>query len=400
MSTKARIGARITALLLALGAAVVLVELALRIAFPAQTKFYVWPPRMRKALRPDPATMPGVAGSATFTVSSLGVRGRELGPDPEHRILAIGGSTTECLYLDDAEAWPAVVNAALPRTADGRAVWIGNVGKAGTTSRDHVLQLDRLARQIPRIETVTALAGVNDVTVALASGDHYTPAPPLADPAAERRQIRRAFAIAPGRLQDLVTDELGPEDAPLYKRTALYQLVKRTRAGVARRALAQDDYGAMYARWRAHRRHASARLDAAPDLSAPLADYRKNLEALADIAAARSIRLVLLTQPTMWRADLPAEAADLLWLGGVGSFQEEPGHAYYTVPVLAETMARFNAVMLDVCRARGLPCLDLAAEIRRDPSMFYDDCHFTGAGSRAVAAAVARHLKALPPFVP
>ncbi len=66
--------------------------------------------------------------------------------------------------------------------------------------------------------------------------------------------------------------------------------------------------------------------------------------------------------------------------------------------VLAETMRRFNAVMLDVCRERRLPCLDLAARIPRDTTMFYDDAHFTDAGSRAVAAAVVEHLQSLPAF--
>jgi hypothetical protein len=33
-----------------------------------------------------------------------------------------------------------------------------------------------------------------------------------------------------------------------------------------------------------------------------------------------------------------------------------------------------------------------------DPAVFYDDSHFNEAGARAVAAAVAGHLRRLPPF--
>jgi hypothetical protein len=154
----------------------------------------------------------------------------------------------------------------------------------------------------------------------------------------------------------------------------------------------------MLERWREHRRHASRTLTAVPDLTAPLAEYRRNLSLIADLAAARRITLVLMTQPTLWRADLPDEARDLLWLGGVGEFQSRVGSAYYSVSVLEEAMRQFNAVVLDVCRERRLPCLDLAARIPREATMFFDDAHFTDAGTSAVVAAVTEHLRTLPPF--
>jgi lysophospholipase L1-like esterase len=385
---------RALAVMLSVFLAIGLMEIALRIALPARKKFYVWPPSTVQLTNPDPKHMPGVSGPARFTVNAVGARGRELGPEPEHRILAVGGSTTECAYLDDGETWTALVAAALPRTADGRPVWIGNIGKSGHTSRDHVVQLKRYAPQIPKLDTVTVLVGVNDVTSTLAQDPWPTPAP-ITDAAAERQQFRKAFVITPGRIQDAGFDE------PAYKHTVLYQMAKRVSARLASRratrGLAQDEFGAVYGTWREHRRGGRIR-DRAPDLAGPLAEYRRNLETLADLAAARSLRLVLITQPTLWRADLSKAELDLLWLGGVGDFQQEPGHDYYSAAVLAETMARFNDVLLDVCRARNLPCLDLAAKLPKNTTIFYDDCHYTEAGSGVVAEIVAAHLRALPPF--
>ena len=216
--------------------------------------------------------------------------------------------------------------------------------------------------------------------------------------------MRRAFAIAPGRFQDLSTDEIGTADAPFYKHTALYQLARRTRALVTNQisahGLAEDEIGAIYGTWRDHRRHASALIDTAPDLTEPLVEDRRNLGFLADAAAARNIRLVLVTQPMLWRRDLPQAAVDLLWMGGQDDFQANAGKAYYTLPVLVETMRRYNEALLDVCRERGLSCLDLAEKIPHETTMFYDDCHFTEQGSKAVAAAVSAYLAALPPFAP
>jgi hypothetical protein len=378
------------------------IEVVLRVGVPVQTRHYAWPPGLKKVTRPDPRFVSGVEGDSHFDVNREGVRGPEMGPDTEFRMLAIGGSTTESLYLDTLEAWPALVGAALPVTRDGRPVWVGNAGKAGMSSRDHVPQLKFLAQEMPRLDLVMMMVGINDVTVALTSGDHYQVPPPVTEAEAEQAQVRHAFSVAPGRLQDLTTDELGPENAPFYKHTALYQLGKRVRLQivnqVSARDLTQDEYGEMFATWREHRRHAAAIIDRAPDLTQPLADYRRNLGFLADLAAAHHIRLILMTQPTLWRRDLPADAVDRLWLGGQGDFQAEAGHAYYSVPVLTEAMRRYNDVVLSVCEARGLACLDLARQIPSETMMFYDDCHFTEAGSRAVSAAVSAYLRTLPPF--
>jgi lysophospholipase L1-like esterase len=385
-----------------LAGALALAEGALRLAFPAEKRHYVWSPGLTRNLRTDPVQVPGPPRNARFTVNTQGIRGPELGAN-EHRILAIGGSTTECLYIDDAETWPARVQRALPRTADGRAVWIGNVGKSGRYSRDHVLQLKHLSAELPRIDTALVLVGINDVTVALREGDHYAMPAPITEPEAERQQMHRAFAITPGALGEAATDELGPEHMRAWQRTALFQLVRRVgsavKSRVSARGLLQDDQGQMAVRWREHRRHASAILTEGPDLSAPLAEYRRNLSALADLAAARGIRLVLMTQPTLWRADLSPGDQALLWMGGLGDFQSEAGKAYYAVPVLAETMRRYNEVVLEVCHERRLPCLDLATRIPKETTMFIDDVHFTDAGLRAVAAEVARHLRRMPPFV-
>jgi hypothetical protein len=59
-----------------------------------------------KVLEYEPASwgVTGVTGRKRFTTNSLGLRGPEL-PQEQHlyRIIAIGGSTTECFVLDDSE---------------------------------------------------------------------------------------------------------------------------------------------------------------------------------------------------------------------------------------------------------------------------------------------------------
>jgi hypothetical protein len=89
-------------------------EIGPRLVFPPSGKYYPWLPNLHRIFRPDPNIMPGVQGESNFIVNSQGVRGDEFSPDDDYRILAIGGSTTECLYLDQTEAWPYLVQAGSP----------------------------------------------------------------------------------------------------------------------------------------------------------------------------------------------------------------------------------------------------------------------------------------------
>jgi hypothetical protein len=110
------------------------------------------------------------------------------------------------------------------------------------------------------------------------------------------------------------------------------------------------------------------------------------------------MRLVLMTQPVLWRADLGAGEEALLWMGGTGDFQADPSQAYFAAGPLAEGMRAYNRVLLDVCVERHVECVDLAAVVPADTSMFYDDVHPTEAGSRAFADALGAHLRQMPPY--
>lgn len=359
-----------------------LLEVGLRLRGGAGPRYAVWPPGLVAAFEPDPARMPGVAGPSTFRVGSLGLRGDEPAASDERRVLCLGGSTTECLYLDQDEAWPQLLQGEL-RERTGRRVWVGNAGKSGLTTREHVLQLRHLPDHLPALDDVVVLAGVNDLGARLALEDAYRPAG-LDDAGVLAESLRRAFAVAPGRDADL----------PPWKRTALWRAARRLAWRAAASSAAQDRRGEVYDRWRAHRAAAGALRDELPDLGPALEEYRRNLRACAELARGRGLRLTLVTQPCLWRAGLEPELAALCWMGGVGAYQRVAGAEYYTPRALAEGLARFDAALLEVAAEEGLGAVDLAARVPRDAGAFYDDVHFNEAGARLVANALAEALAA------
>src|SRR5438477_7244965 len=142
--------------LLAAGAVAVALaasELALRLFYPPVRSHFVLAPGTEWTLHDAPDMIPGVFGINHFRTNELGIRGPAFGDEgTEYRILAVGGSTTECVILDDTKAWPYLLGVDLGRTADGRRVWVGNVGRSGATSRDNVLHLKYLLAELPRMD--------------------------------------------------------------------------------------------------------------------------------------------------------------------------------------------------------------------------------------------------------
>jgi lysophospholipase L1-like esterase len=389
---KRRVGGVLVAvvmLLVCLGAA----EGGLRLMVKKPQGYYMLFPGTR-VFEPDSRFIHGITGPARYEVNPGGFRGRDFGPDSsEFRILLVGGSTTECTLLDVDEHWATIAEKQL-KMRDGRALWVGNVGRSGLTGRDHALTLKYLLQQYPRIDMVVVLLGVNNLTVALRQGDNYVVPPPITDPAAEKRQMRNTFVMSPEGLHRPMSDGYTVERENWYESIRLYDLARRAKTGRKAKQIVNAVGGSQLGQWREHRRNASRMIDEMPDMDKPLLEFRSNLETIVDIAEENRATLLFMTQPSLYKYDITPAEEKLLWLGGTGPFQDVPGQAYYTVRVLTDALNRYNTTALETCEAHGLRCLDLANAVPKDTTMLYDDVHFTEKGSALVGRLVAEHLRA------
>jgi lysophospholipase L1-like esterase len=344
----------------------------------AGNAWFVRPPYLHRELHPSPEIMPGVSGVSHFEINGDGFRGDEFSDEQDIHLLALGGSTTECLFLDDSEAWPRLLQDHLAGARVGSRIWVGGASRSGLNTWHHKVQVEKLLAQSPHIDALLVLAGVNDLSYRLALDRAYAPPDP-------GKVLDEAFEQKPLRFMD----------GPLYKKTALWQRLKKIDRQLRAEGTAQDATGRIYVTWRRHRQDASAIRMELPDLGPALEEYGENLRAIAEAAARHGARTVFLTQPALWREDLPERLERLLWMGGVGQFQVESGHEYYSAAALAPAMAAYNRTLLEVCRkVPGALCVDLAASLPRDATSFYDDVHFNESGSRRVAQVLADHLLA------
>lgn len=372
----------VTALLLVGG------EFIARAAFPPPTGYHVYPPGLRKVFSPKQGVMPGVSGDAHFAVNSIGLRGDDEPEGEPYRILAVGGSTTECAYLDQPLTWPELLEAQLSgaQGPQGPGVWIANAGRSGFTSRRHVVQLRHLLPQAPSWDLVVLLVGVNDLAKRLEYGDD---APDPSELGSATVPVTRAFTEVPADASGAL---------PFYKRLGLWRMTKALQGKLTSSALEQDAVGKKYVKWRLLRHRAGALRETLPDLDEALAAYTRNIEECIELARAHDVRLVLVNQPSMWRADLPEELHRLLWLGGIGDYQHDTGCDYYTVDALARGMALYNEALERVAAEHDIEFVDIASALPRDTTAFYDDVHFNEGGAERVASTLAEHLLERAPF--
>ncbi len=353
---------------------IVVLEIGFFYFFTHKTGYFVWPPNTKRTFNPNPSLIPGIRGMAEFKTNSWGIRGRDFSDEDSYRILTIGGSTTEGLYLDESETWPTKLEKYLNEIS-GIQVWVGNVGRSGMSAKEHILHVKYLPKDYPKIDAVIILVGVNDLLRWLANPDF------LEDFDNEGKLLDRAFVMHPHfSYRSLLTYQM--VERAYYK---IDLLVNEPPQGF------QEGSGEHFIDLR-RKRHDSPKIDTIPDLSLALTVYKRNINKIIDLAQSKNVRIIFLTQPTMWRPDLNEKEKGFLWLGSKGYVFDPNVTEYYSVRALSFMMKKYNDTLLNVCRERGVECIDIASMLPQDTTIFYDDCHFNEDGSKKVTSIIGRYL--------
>lgn len=343
-------------------------------------QYFIWLPHTYNVFKPLSQTLPGIKGMSHFTINSKGIRGRDFSEENEYRILSIGGSTTECLYLDDSEAFPALLEKYLNEMTTLK-VWVGNVGRSGLNTIDHILAMKYLFNGLPRIDMIILLIGANDLMISL--HPWYTP-PFLRALDNEKWQKRRAFLVSPESFS--------------FRSLFVFKLFQKLSYRFAKVLPSWQDEAGKWYEDRRRKRLDSEKINTIPDLSLPLKQYQININKIINIAREKSIRLLFLTQPSMWRKDLSARENNLLWAGAVGSPFDNNVTKYYSAQPLSIMMKKYNNILLENTSKFGVECIDLASILPKDTTVFYDDFHFNEGGANKIARIIADYLIHTKPF--
>jgi lysophospholipase L1-like esterase len=355
------------ALLLALGltTSLVLLEVFLRVYNPFGERIrgdrIVLPVHQRRVIRNT--NFARVDKSIVISTNALGFRG----PEPPARfdealtLVAVGGSTTECLYISDGKTWPDLVGAELAQRF--RDVWVGNAGLDGHSTFGHGLLLEqRLARLKPKL--VLFLIGINDlgrddlkaVDAALVAGGVGTGVSNRAVAAAAAHSAVVSTLLNLMRFHE--AQKLNRVHSELQIRWARVLTPDRERA---RRMMAEQ-----------RERY--------------LPGYASRVEGLVQRCRLLGIEPVLVTQPALY-----GKVVDPTTKVFLGTLEVDPEQQLHGA-LAWNLLEMYNDVLRELGPRRGVLVIDLARELPKDSRLFYDFVHFNNEGSRAVAAVVSRSL--------
>ena len=303
---------------------------------------------------PEPG-LPGMEGTNHWSTNNLGFRGDNIGvkkPDNEYRIFLIGGSTTECLILDDEDSLDAVVQSNLQRSiGDSVSIKVYNAGISGARSDDHITMLaQRIIHLMP--DLIVVFAGINDLRATIGGHDYLHFPTPARSPwqllAAQSQLGRLAYYVLRGAIPQKIADSREPIETGY-------------RYGIEAQRLARESVDP-------------------PELD--VRSYSNNLLSLAGIARGHALPMVYMTQQTTWNSTIDPDAKDWHWLLRVGDVR-------YSEASMDAALEQMNDVMRQVAKTNGIVLYDLAKTLPKASDYFYDDVHFNTEGAKFVGEELA-----------
>lgn len=288
-----------------------------------------------------------------------GFRGEPLPPDFAEvlSIIAIGGSTTECVLISDGKTWcDLLANKLMGRF---KPVWLGNGGLDGMSTYGHITFVeDYIIRLKPKVALF--LAGANDIGLETYRPDdlnHF------------KKRITGVLASGWERLLN--------HSEVLDYAINFYRYYKAKRMGLVHPIL---DFPRL------------KQVEVSPEQVQAilqehqekfLKSYAQRLTKLIELCRDHHIEPVFITQPTVFGNLIdPLTGADLAKAEAWG----------WNGKVLWQILELYNDVVRDTGRRQQVYVIDLAREMPKSTAFYYDTNHFTNAGCQRVAEIIYRHL--------
>ena len=275
-------------------------------------------------------------------------------PAGTFRVLIVGASTTESSQQEPQDAWWGLLEQRLQQQPEfsGKAVQVLAFGQGGFEVSDDATWLKHEFSELTPDVLIT-LVGVNDV----AFPEH-------------------SDSDLPGmyRLRGFLR-----KVSQIYRHASAIKLKWDLSRGVAVKWITAQDMKKVTEELRSL--PLSEPASRHPD---PLPGFVTGLHSIIKLAKQNGVPVLLLGQPVLWKEEMTPEEDSVRWFRhyeGQVPFRASGGWMY-------REMQRFNEAQRKAAAETGTCYLNLDQVAPKSLEVFYDDCHFTDAGSIKVAEAV------------
>ncbi len=283
--------------------------------------------------------------------------------DPDHKIVFLGGSTTECMYVTENNRFPYLAGQLIEEKTNKR-INSYNAGGAGNSS---IHSLDIILNKIipMKPDVVVIMHAINDYSI-LAYDHTYWP---VGTPRSELITINDYFPKMPK--ETFIWHFKG-----LFKTTYpnIYQrifLLKESIINPKKETKPWDEW--------ANRRH----MIKERDIAFMQKEFRWALQMLITVCNTHNILPVLMTQANRYK-----EKPDEFIIESMASLLNG-GISYQTFKKEYDT---FNDIIREVARTNEIPLIDLAKIVPQEKEYMYDVMHYNDIGSKFAANIISEKL--------
>ena len=351
---------------------VILLEIMLRKFFPVDDPFARFKNKYENPYIPSqmPANvkyrftsdeqLPAIDNVMQYTTNNVGFRGDSLvtpKPPDETRIFIIGGSTAQCLYIDDSKSLERVLQKELQQQFPGRKIKVYSAAKSGDATAEHIAMLSqRIIHMQP--DVVVVFCGFNDL----------------------RKSIQRYDYMHLGAVKQYSPRYIFMAATQFQLGRRLYYLIKRpAEEDIREKIPLATNYRELFAI-----QQQTLESDSIPYINAR--PYSVNLKTIAGICSSNGVPLVLMPNQSTWNSLADTTMRNKHWLLTVGEIR-------YKEEYLQKGLEVFNDTMRAVAAQNNVPVFDLPKAIPPSGEYFYDDCHFNNNGAIAAARMLGAFIK-------
>jgi lysophospholipase L1-like esterase len=271
-------------------------------------------------------------------------------------IIAVGGSTTNCLYISDGKTWVDLLGKKLEKSFP--KFWVNNAGLDGQTTNGHlVLMADIIVELKPKV--VLFLVGANDQSY-------------------EENKIRdNTFLRKPINSIDKFTGNLLEKSEIYCYIENFYRYGKARNLGMRHCFVDLTKIG--------HRDVTEEQAAAAKEEHRRkyLKGYADRLRKLIEISRQNGIEPIFMTQPYLLGDGIDDVSGVNLATVVVRS---------YNGKVAWEILELYNDTLRRICRENQVFVIDLAREMPKSHKFFYDYFHYNNEGAALIAEIIYKHL--------
>jgi lysophospholipase L1-like esterase len=262
------------------------------------------------------------------------------------RVLTLGGSTTYGSKLDRDKTYPAVLEKLLQENNIGKTVQVLNAGVPWHTSMHSLLRYTgKFADWKPNV--VIIMHAFNDIFQT-----------------SEGQLTNGKYRDDYGHYFGAIGQRVNPGD----------EMAKTIHHILTKNWLARTWYSDLHdATQTVPKQHV--------DLLRPLPAFRRNLEQLIIRSKQDGAKVILLTQPYLYKDDMPVDEKKIL-------FYDYYYKDYAKVPTISEQMQAmnaFNAAICDIARKLQVTLIDVEKSLPKSVALMFDDVHYTEKGAHDVA---------------